>query len=144
MANVGKNIRNMRTKNKMTQDELAEKLFVSRQTVSNYETGKSNPDIDMLIKIAEVLNTDVNILIFGIPTPPDKKREYLKLVISVSVVLLLGIFIALAKPRLKAWSGDTFHTGLTIAFQVSVYPAFLLCIGWCIMQASGTFLGQSL
>ena len=77
MANVGKNIRNMRNKNKMTQDELAEKLFVSRQTVSNYETGKSNPDIDMLVKIAEVLNTDVNILIFGIPTPPGRKREYL-------------------------------------------------------------------
>ena len=41
MANVGKNIRILRTKNGMTQDELAEKLFVSRQTVSNYENGVS-------------------------------------------------------------------------------------------------------
>lgn len=141
MANVGKNIRNMRNKNKMTQDELAQKLFVSRQTVSNYETGKSNPDIDMLIKIADVLNTDVNILIFGIPTPPDKKREYRKFIIGVFVILALGIFITMARPRLKTWSGNTFHLGLTIAFQVSVYPAFLFCIGWCVMQASGTLLG---
>lgn len=141
MANVGKNIRNMRNKKRMTQNELGEKLFVSRQTVSNYETGKSNPDIDMLVKIAEVLNTDVNILIFGIPTPPDKKREYLKFIISASIVLFLGIFIAIARPWLKTWTDDTFHTGLTIAFQVSVYPAFLFCTGWCIMQASGTFLG---
>lgn len=137
MANVGKNIRNIRTKNKMTQDELAEKLFVSRQTVSNYETGKSNPDIDMLIKIAEALDTDVNILIFGIPTPPDKKKEYLHLGISIFIILLLGILIAIVKPRLKIWSGNTFHTGLTIALQVSVYPAFLFCIGRCVMQASG-------
>lgn len=41
MANVGKNIRRLRTQKHMTQDELAEKLFVSRQTVSNYETGVS-------------------------------------------------------------------------------------------------------
>lgn len=141
MANVGKNIRNMRTQNKMTQDELAEKLFVSRQTVSNYETGKSNPDIDMLVKIAEALNTDVNILIFGIPTPPGKKREYLKLIISISITILLGIFIGIAGPWLKIYTGDTFHVGLNIAYRVSVYPAFLFFIGWCIMQASGTFLG---
>lgn len=42
MANIGKNIRNMRNKNRMTQNELGEKLFVSRQTVSNYETGVSH------------------------------------------------------------------------------------------------------
>lgn len=141
MANVGKNIRNMRAKNKMTQDELAEKLFVSRQTVSNYETGKSNPDIDMLVKIAEVLNADVNILIFGIPTPPDKKKEYLKLIISISITLLLGIFIGIAGLRLKTYVHNTFHTGLELAYMMSVYPAFLFCTGWCIMQASGTFLG---
>ena len=53
MADVGKNIRHLRIQKHMTQDELAERLFVSRQTVSHYETGKSNPDIDMLLKIAE-------------------------------------------------------------------------------------------
>ncbi|MGI6001911.1 MAG: helix-turn-helix transcriptional regulator [Candidatus Merdisoma sp.] len=41
MANVGKNIRRLRNEKRMTQDELAEKLFVSRQTISNYETGVS-------------------------------------------------------------------------------------------------------
>lgn len=141
MANVGKNIRNIRAKNKMTQDELAEKLFVSRQTVSNYETGRSNPDIDMLVKIAEVLNTDVNILIFGIPTPPGKKREYLKLIVVLFITLLLGIFMTIAGPWLKIYTADTFHVELELAYRVSVYPLFLFFTGWCIMQASGTFLG---
>ena len=76
MANVGKNIRILRTKKGMTQDELAEKLFVSRQTVSNYENGKSNPDIDMLMKIAEVLDADANALIYGIPVKPDTKITF--------------------------------------------------------------------
>lgn len=41
MADVGKNIRHLRIQKHMTQDELAERLFVSRQTVSHYETGDS-------------------------------------------------------------------------------------------------------
>ena len=41
MAAIGKNIRRLRNERQMTQDELAEKLYVSRQTISNYETGVS-------------------------------------------------------------------------------------------------------
>ena len=37
MRDIGKNIRQLRTEKNMTQDELARKLFVTRQTVSNYE-----------------------------------------------------------------------------------------------------------
>ena len=57
MRDIGKNIRDLRVKQNMTQDELAEKLFVTRQTVSNYETGRSRPDVEMLASIAEALNT---------------------------------------------------------------------------------------
>ena len=39
MAKVGKNIRLQRTKQGISQETLAEQLYVSRQTVSNYETG---------------------------------------------------------------------------------------------------------
>ena len=41
MRDIGKNIRKLRTDIGMTQEELAEALFVTRQTVSNYETGIS-------------------------------------------------------------------------------------------------------
>ena len=92
MANVGKNIRLIRKQKNMTQDTLAELLYVSRQTVSNYETGRSNPDIDMLVKIAEVLQTDVNILIFGFPVPLSRKREYIKLGIA-AVFLMAFVFL---------------------------------------------------
>ena len=61
MRNISKNIKDLRIRSGLTQDGLAEKLFVTRQTVSNYETGKSRPDIDMLMQIAEVLGTDINI-----------------------------------------------------------------------------------
>ena len=79
MRDIGKNIRDLRSKRNMTQDELAEKLFVTRQTVSNYETGKSQPDIDTIVRLAEALQADPNTLIYGIPTPPERKREYIHL-----------------------------------------------------------------
>ena len=41
MASVGKHIRRLRSIRGMTQEALAEKLFVTRQTVSNYENGVS-------------------------------------------------------------------------------------------------------
>ena len=41
MRDIGKNIRTLREKKGMTQEELAQALFVTRQTVSNYETGVS-------------------------------------------------------------------------------------------------------
>lgn len=41
MRDIGKNIRAARIRQGITQDTLAEKLFVTRQTVSNYETGGS-------------------------------------------------------------------------------------------------------
>lgn len=42
MANIGKNIRLLRSAQNMTQDQLAEALHMTRQTVSNYETGVSH------------------------------------------------------------------------------------------------------
>ena len=41
MRDIGKNIRSLRMQKGMTQEQFAEKLFVTRQTVSNYETGVS-------------------------------------------------------------------------------------------------------
>lgn len=43
--NVGQKLRESRIKSKMKQEQVAEKLFVSRQTISNWENEKSYPDI---------------------------------------------------------------------------------------------------
>lgn len=41
MAKIGRNIREQRMKKGLSQEELAERLYVTRQTISNYETGDS-------------------------------------------------------------------------------------------------------
>ena len=60
---VGERIKNIRTEKGLSQEELAEALGVVRQTVSKWEKGLSAPDADMLIRLAQVLNTAANDLL---------------------------------------------------------------------------------
>lgn len=67
MTNVGENIKKMRKKLKITQDELSEKLNVTRQAVSNWENGKTEPDIETLTKMAQIFDISIDELVDGIP-----------------------------------------------------------------------------
>lgn len=60
---LGKNIAKIRKDNNLTQDELAEKYFVTRQTISNWEIGKSYPDLETLVKISNDFNVSLDILL---------------------------------------------------------------------------------
>lgn len=51
---LGKQIRKYRKEQSLSQDELAEKVYVSRQTISNWENDKSYPDVNSLILLSEV------------------------------------------------------------------------------------------
>ena len=65
MANIGKNIRKIRRARGLTQDELAEKLFITRQTISGWENGRTQPDIDTLTQLAGVFDVSIERLIYG-------------------------------------------------------------------------------
>ena len=60
---LAKNIKAIRKQRGMTQEELAARLNVVRQTVSKWEKGLSVPDADLLKRIAEILETDVSTLL---------------------------------------------------------------------------------
>lgn len=74
MASVAKHIKRLRTAKHMTQEALAEKLFVTRQAVSAWETGKALPDVETLERIAAALDADVTEVIYGVPQSPDLRR----------------------------------------------------------------------
>ena len=59
------NLKAMRKSKGYTQEELAIKLNVTRQTISKWEKGLSVPDVDFLFKIADVLETNVGTLLGG-------------------------------------------------------------------------------
>ena len=136
MRDIGKNIRTLREKKGMTQEELAQALFVTRQTVSNYETGRSRPDIEMLARIAQALETDVNQVLYGLPVEQDKQREAKRL--AGGCLTLAAIFLLLTLPA--PWLNEMLKRGNVGAVLVTALtngllrPALWLILGWCALQ----------
>ena len=56
-------IRELRTKNGLSQDELAEKVFVTRQAVSRWENGETTPNIDTLKLLSKLFDVSINTLL---------------------------------------------------------------------------------
>lgn len=70
----GENLKAMRKAKGYTQQELAMKLNVVRQTVSKWEKGLSVPDAEILVEIADVLDTDVSVLL-GKEVSDEESRD---------------------------------------------------------------------
>ena len=69
---LGKFLANLRNEKKLTQEELAEKLFIDKRKVSRWECGTSIPEFDMLIKLSEIL--DVSLYELSICKRLDKEK----------------------------------------------------------------------
>ena len=69
------NLKILRTQKGMSQEELADRLNVVRQTVSKWEKGLSVPDSEMLIKLAEVFEVSVGELLGETIVPETEKSE---------------------------------------------------------------------
>lgn len=136
VRDIGKNIRQLREEAGLTQEELAEKLFVTRQTVSNYENGHTRPDLDMLLMIAEVLHADVTHILYGVPTPPDKKRLIRQLVIGSIASALLVAVLAVMTPIARDLAQEGFILSLLPFPQLILAPSACLALGWTLMQLS--------
>ena len=99
-----------RTEAGLSQDALAEKIFVSRQTISNWETGKNYPDINSLLRMSEVFGVSVDALLKGDVEEikeminNDDQREFDRLgrVFSCLTILMVITPVLLAK-LLRFW-----------------------------------------
>ena len=139
MRDIGKNIKELRQLKKMTQDELAEKLFVTRQTVSNYETGKSRPDIEMLTRIAENLETDPNTVLYGIPQQVNRERMILKLCISVAVLIVALIGFGHLADLARELAKNQYDQRLALFCKLFGGITLAFLFGWTTMQTLGVF-----
>lgn len=62
---IGNQIRKYRTGLKLSQDDLAEKVYVTRQTISNWENNRNYPDIRSLVLLSNVFGISLDILVKG-------------------------------------------------------------------------------
>ena len=59
MEQIAKNIKQYRKKSNLSQQDLADRLHVSRQTVSNWERSVSEPDLNAILSLANVFKIEV-------------------------------------------------------------------------------------
>ena len=62
---TGEFLKSLRKEKGLTQEQLAEKFYVSSRTVSRWETGSNMPDLDMLIELADFYKIDIREIIDG-------------------------------------------------------------------------------
>ncbi len=118
---LSENIRNFRKAKGLSQEELAAKLNVVRQTVSKWETGLSVPDAELLVALSEVLETPVGVLLGEtavLPETDDIKAIAEKL---ESINLLLA--------RQKETRRKTLHL-FFVLFGVGMVLLFAVLVLW--------------
>lgn len=94
------NLQALRKAKGLSQEELAEKIHVVRQTISKWEKGLSVPDADLLIRLAEALDTSVSTLL-GTAVEPAEATEIQQL--SERLALLNHELAAQKERRRKLW-----------------------------------------
>ena len=104
---LNKQIKKYRTKANLSQEELAEKIFVSRQTISNWENDKNYPDIKSLVLMSEVFQVSLDNLIKGDLERMKKEidaQEYLRFQKDSSIFTVFFIaMLVLPLPLVMLW-----------------------------------------
>ena len=101
MINISKNIKTLRTERGLTQETLAERVHVTRQAISSWETGRTQPDVNMLALLSEAMGVDVETLIYGkknkvgLEADPAQRRRTLTLTLTVMGSLFTAVGLIL-------------------------------------------------
>lgn len=62
---ISSQIKKYRLESSLSQEELADKIFVTRQTISNWENGKNYPDINSIVLLSTLFGISLDILVKG-------------------------------------------------------------------------------
>lgn len=105
--NIGRRIKELRQKNNLTQEMLAEKLFVSYQTISKWETGTTNPDICQIVPIARLFGVSTDELFdFKESSEKLKQTELKKQYDETFKTGDISVRLSVCEEAVKAYPGD--------------------------------------
>lgn len=123
---LGKQIKMYRLENKLSQEELADRIYVSRQTISNWENDKSYPDINSLVLLSEVFKVSLDKLIKGdVDVMKDviQKEEVDKMNHYGRIYTIMLIVTVVSAVPLFMWLGIWALIPWGIIWMVSMYFA---------------------
>ena len=122
---LGEMIRGCREAAGMSQQELAEQLFVSRQTVSRWESGSRSPDVVTAKKIADLLGVTLDELVPGNDELEDAPA---RAVVPPEKRMQCGIFLGILSIWTLVWAGVGGGTVMAVASLVLVFLAAMMFV----------------
>ncbi len=123
---LGKQIKECRQAAGLSQEELAERVYVSRQTISNWENDKSYPDVHSLVLLSEIFQISLDKLIKGdIERMREeiKKEEVTKLNRYGAIYTVLFVVMLVSIVPLVRWLGNLGFIPWGAIFAVTMYFA---------------------
>ncbi|MBQ2734672.1 MAG: helix-turn-helix domain-containing protein [Clostridia bacterium] len=111
---TGEFLKHLRKEKGLTQEQLAERFYVSSRTISRWETGSNMPDVDMLIELADFYDVDIREIINGerksenmnnetkdtlkkvaeyVAEESKKRKEKLRTMLAGSTILMLICYL---------------------------------------------------
>ena len=140
MRDIGKNIRDLRKRQNMTQDELAARLFVTRQTVSNYENGRTRPDVEQILRLAEIFGTDANAVLYGPPVLESRRRAVFPTLTGIGLTAILwGVMVHLRPWVLACMKRNEYFLPVFVLSAVWKPIAWGM-MGWTLTQLLSLFI----
>ncbi len=126
---LGRQIKRHRQEAKLSQEELANRVYVSRQTISNWENDKSYPDVNSLVLLSEIFHISLDKLIRGdidIMKEAIKKKEIEKMNRYGKTYTIMLIATVVSTVPLFMWLGIWAFIPWGIIWAISMYFAFKL------------------
>lgn len=138
VSELGKRLRERRVALGLTQDELAARLFVTRQTISNYERGLSEPYLDTLRRLAEALETDIVALLGTEPSSRKvpQKKEILLFLLGVGLTAGAAAWFFISEKQAFAWKSSHYDVLPYMRAGLFLLPLVYLLLGWTLMQGA--------
>ena len=124
---LNEQIKKYRTEMNISQEELAEKIYVTRQSISNWENGKTYPDIHSLLLLSSLFGISLDQLVKGdieIMKKEIKEAEIIKMKCYGRTYALMLITTAVSAVPLIMWLGVWAFIPWGIIWAISMYFAF--------------------
>ena len=108
--NIHTTLKSIRIERGMTQEQVADKIGLTRQAISAYESGKRQPGLDILISLAEFYNVEIEEILYG--TKKQNNDRIIKIIAGVLAVLFFILQTVTFMIRTTIQAKYPFTTGI--------------------------------
>lgn len=132
---IHNNLRQLRLNCGMTQEQVAEKIGITRQALSSYESGRTRPDIDMLMRLSHIYGTDLEGILYG----QERRLKAVRRIEMTSKILFVLLTVLTLISSAFLWSANFFFPiseGQVSAQEMVIMDAHLRLTGlWEIVDS---------